>query len=187
MTTRSDRVLEELLVLRSQSGDRAAFDRLVELWHPRLLRLARRLTRSDAADGVVQEAWLAIVRGLSKLKDPALFGPWALRIVSFKSADWVRGRQRGRKLRAEVAAEPSAEAVEADPDDEASEPADDLARLRGRLGKLPARQRVVLEMHYLEELPVARIAAVLGIPAGTVKSRLFHARKQLRASLEEAK
>ncbi len=44
---------------------------------------------------------------------------------------------------------------------------------------------LVLEMHYLDELPLAQIAAALGIPAGTVKSRLFHARKRLRASLEE--
>lgn len=77
-----EQILDELLVLRCQAGDRAALDLLVERWNPRLLRLARRLTQSDDADEVVQEAWLAIVRGVARLQDPALFPSWALRIAS---------------------------------------------------------------------------------------------------------
>lgn len=180
---RREQVLDELLVLECQNGNRASLELLVDRWQPRLLRLARRLTQSDEAGEAVQEAWLAIVRGLGRLDDPARFGTWASRIVVFKCADWVRKRQRARRLTRRVAGEPQAAMPEAGVDRPGA--GGEVAVLRAALRRLPPSHRAILEMHYLDELPLAQIATVLGIPAGTVKSRLFHARKRLRASLEE--
>ncbi len=179
---RPEQVLDELLVLRCQGGDAAALELLAERWQPCLLRLARRLTQSAEADETVQEAWVAIARGLGRLEDPAHFGTWAYRIVARKSADWIRRRQRGRRLAAEIAREPAADPAEPGA---ALERDEQIARLRRALREIPADRRSVLELFYLEELSVRQIARALGVPAGTVKSRLFHARKALRQTLED--
>lgn len=174
-----------MLVLRCQAGDAGAMERLVGRWQPRLLRHALRLTGDpEAASDAVQEAWLAIVRGLRRLQDPARFRSWAYRIVSRKCSDWIRGRQRRRRLgrrAAEDGTRPGADTLTG------SEPEGDdrVTQVRRRLRSLPAERRAILAMHYGEGMSVREIAASLEIPEGTVKSRLFHARNQLRASLEE--
>jgi RNA polymerase sigma-70 factor (ECF subfamily) len=171
-------VLDEYLVVQCQLGDSGAFRRLVERWHPRLLRRAHHLTQDDeAARDVAQEAWMAVVRGLSSLRDPAHFGAWALRIVANKSRDWVRREQARRSAarRAEVSVL----------QDAGTEVADVRQRLRAGLDELAPNQRLVLKWFYLEERSVGEIADKLSVPAGTVKSRLFHARNALRLRLEE--
>ena len=101
MRRTADQIADELLVLGSQAGDTTAWRRLVERWQPRLFAQAFRLagTREGAAD-ITQESWLAIVRSLRRLDDPARFRFWARRIVANKSADWVR--QGGRWVRAQT-------------------------------------------------------------------------------------
>ena len=89
-----DAIYDELLVLRCQDGEEAALGDLVNRWQSRLLRFALQITdRRDAAADVVQESWLAIVRGIHKLDDPASFPKWAYRIVRNKSVDWTRRQQ----------------------------------------------------------------------------------------------
>ena len=172
-------VLDEYLVLQSQLGDAAAFARLVHRWQVRILRHAHFFTRdSEAAKDVAQESWMAIVRGLRSLHDPAHFRAWALRIVSNKARDWVR--REGARRRATRGL---------DPEPAAGEPAAHagaLERARAGLAELEPGQRLILRCFYLEEMSVGEIARALGIPAGTVKSRLFHARNALRARFEEA-
>jgi RNA polymerase sigma-70 factor (ECF subfamily) len=172
-------ILDELLVLRTQSGDVASLEVLARRWHPKLLRHAVRLTgeREGGAD-VAQEAWLAIVRSLRRLHDPGRFRAWAYRICTRKSSDWIRSRQRRRKLGDGTAFEP---------DQAAAEPStvpDEVRRLREVMAKLPADRRALLAMYYTEGMTVSEIAEALSIPRGTVKSRLFHTRNQLRESLE---
>lgn len=172
-------IQDELLVLQCQEGDSDALRALIGRWQPRLARLAWRLTAEREATGdVVQEAWLAIVRGLKRLDDPSRFRSWAYRIVKNKCADWTRQRvahrtatQRLRDQTAKTARVPATET-------------DDIGRLREVLATLPQEQRAILSMHYSDEMSVADMAAVLGVPEGTVKSRLFHARNRLREVLE---
>ena len=93
MTRTHEDIQDELLVLQCQEGDGDALKALIARWQPRLARLAWRLTgESEAARDVVQDAWLAIVRGLKRLDDPARFRWWAYRIVTNKCADWIRRR-----------------------------------------------------------------------------------------------
>ena len=171
-------VLDEYLVVQSQLGDSVAFTHLVERWHPSLLRYAYHFTQDgEAARDVAQESWMAVVRGLRSLRDPARFRAWALRIVANKARDWVR-REQARRVatrHAEVAATNGT-----------STPANDaIQRVRAGLGELEPNQRLVLTWFYVEEMSVREIADALSVPVGTVKSRLFHARNALRTRLEE--
>lgn len=178
-----DDIYDELLVLRCQDGEPDALNELVSRWHGRLLVHAYRLTgcREYAAD-VLQDTWLAIVRGIRRLDDPARFRAWAYRIVTHKSADRVRRAARQRRV-ARASAERTP--VQASPEDPI-EHSDEIGALRAALGALPGDRRAILTMHYLESMPLSEIAGALGIPEGTVKSRLHHARAHLRESIEQA-
>jgi RNA polymerase sigma-70 factor (ECF subfamily) len=180
---RPEAILDELLVLRCRAGDRWAAERLAERWHPRLLRHAWRLTgQEDAAADAVQEAWLAIVRGLARLDDPARFRAWAYRITGNKCRDWIRRQSRTRRVRERLAHEPRLEAV--DPEPVSAPPERAEQRLARAIEDLPAQRRALLAMFYSQGLSVGEISGALGIAAGTVKSRLFHARRALRRTLE---
>ncbi len=179
---------DELLVLRCQSGETEALEELLGSWQPRLWRHAKRLTgRRDAAWDVLQETLLAVVRSLHRLDDPALFRPLVYSIATNKSADWTRKQQRDRKLAEAVATngDPRSLRVQQHRDFETTrEPNDDLKRLHDAMRELSGDRQSILAMHYLEGMGIAEISVALDIPAGTVKSRLYHARQQLKELLE---
>ena len=177
MDNARERVIDELLVMRCQEGGREAFDLLVRRWQRRLWHYARRLTgNSDAAWDVTQETWIAILRQIRKLSDPAWFAAWAYRIVRNKCADHARKAGRRRKL-----AEALAERQRANDDPPREGPGDTVA---DALRRLPVDRQELLALKYGADLNIIEIALVLGIPAGTVKSRLDTAREQLRRILE---
>ncbi len=173
-------VFNDLVVLRCQGGDADALELLARTWHPRVLGHAFRLTgQRDAAAEVAQDAWVAIVRGIKRLHDPAVFRGWIYRIVANKASDWIRRRQARRKLNARVEREPPSAGNGEEADDREAA----IRRLRAALETLPDDRRMLLSMHYLEKMGIREIAFALEVPAGTVKSRLFHARKQLKQTL----
>ena len=177
MDNARERIIDEWLVTRCQAGSRAAFDLLVRRWQRRLWHYARRLTRNgDAAWDVTQEAWLAILGQIRKLNDPAWFAAWAYRIVRNKSADYCRAAGRQRQL-----ADALAERQRANDDPPPDHPGHTVA---GALRRLPPDRQELLALKYGQDLNIVEIAVVLGIPAGTVKSRLHYAREQLRKILE---
>ncbi|MBL8552618.1 MAG: sigma-70 family RNA polymerase sigma factor [Hyphomonadaceae bacterium] len=179
MTRNASRVLDEYLVAAAQTGSRPALNGLARRWTPRLLRHARHLLDADAAArDAVQETWLAIVRGLARLDDPAKFPAWAFAIATRKCADQVRANVGLRRARETLAHDPAL----AESAGENVAPSESAA-LRRALARLPAEQRVVVAMFYADELTIEEIAAALTLPAGTVKSRLFNARKALKQML----
>lgn len=185
--TRSDtpmdatrRVLDEYLVVAARTGDQRAFADLVRRWQRRLLAHAWRLIGDDeAARDAVQASWLEIARGLSRLHDERAFPAWAYRIVSRRCARDTAGLIRRRELARAVEAEP--EAVAAQPDFEAR---DDAQRLHSAIRALPPPQRAAVALFHFEGLSISEIAVALDVPAGTIKTRLMHARRRLRAVLE---
>ena len=180
MTRSAEQVYDELLVLRARDGDEAAFGELYSRWNGRLTAHALRLTgRADAAHEAVQETWLAIVRGLGRLDDPARFAGFAHRILARRCADWTRGVARRRRALSEW--------HETDAVDGRAEQTSDAQRVRDALMRIPVARRVVITLHYLHELSVTEIAGILHVPAGTVKSRLHDARERLRLALEGRK
>lgn len=183
MQRSTEDIYDELLVYRCQDGERDAFDELFSRWNGRLLAHAVRQTgRADGAADALQDAWLSIVRGISRLDDPARFRGWAYRIVSNKCADAAR---RGVRRRGSLKALGEATSPEQAPVDRELAAEDDILALRAALRDLPAERRAILSMHYLDAMPVAEIASVLAIPEGTVKSRLHHARAHLKRALEQ--
>lgn len=160
------------LVLRAQSGDRDAFDALLRDVAPPLLRYVSRVTGDAAlAEDVVQETLILIVRKISWLSEPALFKAWAFRIAS-------REAFRALKKRGRQAIQPVEET-----DLMVSPPPNDpwqRERLLASLEKLSPASRAVITLHYLEEMPLSEVAAVLDLAPGTVKSRLAYGLAQLR-------
>ena len=180
-------ILDELLVLRVQDGEGEALEALTARWQERLMRHALHLTADrDAAADVVQEAWLAAIRGIRRLHDPASFRGWVFRILSNKAADWVRQRSRdrgGRRSSAE-SGEPAAGQHDPDIEGDALSRAERIEALRRAVRGLPAEHRAVVSLHYGEGLSVGEIGRALDIPPGTVKSRLHHARERLKRMIE---
>lgn len=171
------RALAAMLVAAARLGDAQALAELVRLCGPRLYAHARRLTGdAEAARDIVQEAWVAMMRGLNGLQNDDAFLPWALRIVTRLSARDIKGRIAGRRLAQGLAAEPIVPPDAPVPDD--------TAALHRALAALPVEQSSVLALFYLEDMRVAEVAVALDIPPGTVKTRLMHGRAKLRAILE---
>lgn len=163
------RALLALHVAGCRLGRARDFAALVDLAGPRLLAHARRLTDTpENAQDVVQDAWVAIARGLGGLRDDRAFLPWAFAIVTRAAARDLQGRLRDRAALAEHARDL------AQPD---APPPD----LRSAIAELPPAQRATLALFYLDGLSVAEVATALSIPPGTVKTRLMHARNALRA------
>lgn len=182
MRRTADDIYNELLVLRSQDGDVEAVEKLIHRWSPRLLRHAYRLTGDrDAAADTAQEAWVAIMRGLARLNDPARFPAWAYRITTFKCADWTRRRSRDRAHHDHDVQR------QRDLDNRADEPSqsnDAVELLRHAMRQLGGEHYAALSLHYLDGLSVKEIASAMNIPKGTVKSRLHHARQILKTTME---
>jgi RNA polymerase sigma factor (sigma-70 family) len=177
----SERIYDEYLVVSAITGDRPALSRLAARWQPRLLRHAWRvLGDAERAKDMVQEAWMEILRGLAGLDDVAAFPAWAYRIVT-------RRCQRSFLRTARDIVEFDAGEAGADMQASDAEPGEfavEIANVVSAIGKLPALQRVALALFYIEEMSVAEIAIATDVPPGTVKTRLLHARRKVRALLE---
>jgi len=180
MKTNFDVLVNDYLVLAAKAGDRAAFGRLVEHWHPKLVAHAWRLLGTgDSARDAAQEAWIEIANGLGRLVEVRAFPAWAFRIVTRRCARIVSKLAHARKLERAILAEPETH-VEFDPAIDAS----DARALSRAIGKLSPDQRATVALHYFEDMSVAQVAVALDVPVGTVKTRLMHARANLRAALE---
>lgn len=168
-------------VLRAQAGDREALERLLRAVEAPLYRyLLGVIGRPDLAEDVLQEVFLLLYRKLRWLRDPALFRPWAYRIASRESFRAVRRQRRG-PAPADAALLEEMPAP-ADPSLEAAEMARDWERrLPQLLETVSPASRAVLVLHYLQEMTLEDVAAVLGVPLGTVKSRLAYGLRALRA------
>lgn len=176
----SDRILDELLALRCRRGDGGAWRELVRRWERRLFYYVRRIVggERDAWD-VLQQTWLAAYKGMPALREPRALRSWLYRIAHLTAMSHLR--RRG----AAITADDIDEAVEL-PDAAAEEEfsAEAAEQVHAGLAKLSLAHREVLTLHFLEDVSVDEIAAVLDVPPGTVKSRLFHAKRALRAAIE---
>jgi len=151
----------------------------VELRGPKLLAHATRLLgNSEHARDVVQEAWIEILKGLSKLDEDRAFASWAYRITSRRCSKLIKSLQMQRNLK--EATSITAENSEPDRGGDAA----DAHVVRLALNALPREQRATVALFYLEEMSISEAAHALDIPAGTVKTRLMHARSKLKDILK---
>jgi RNA polymerase sigma factor (sigma-70 family) len=123
----------------------------------------------------VQECWIGIVGGIRRLRDPVTFPAWAFAILRRRCAERVRGQMASRSRWASLdeSGEPSA-----------SPRGEDRVSIAQAFDRLPEDQRVAATLFFVEQLKLDEIAAATGAPLGTVKSRIFAARKSLKMVLD---
>ena len=166
------------LVEQAKRGDREAFDSLARLTGDRCMAIAFRILRDfDLADDAVQAALLTAWREIRALRDPDLFEPWLHRILTRACFAEARRRRRWSEGIRLLPVEPV----------HGSDPygnVDDRDQLEHAFRRLTIEQRAVLVFHHYLGLSLPEVAQRIGIPLGTVKSRMHHAKQALRASLE---
>ena len=171
---------ETLLVLRAQAGDRAALEEILKIVQEPLYRYIYRLVgESTQSEDILQEVFMRIYSKLGWLNDPELFRPWAYRIASREAFKHLRREKRWKE---QVRDE---ELLEALPAREMADPlrSDLIAQLPQLMARVSPASRAVLILHYLDEMSLTEVADVLGIPLGTVKSRLVYGLESLRRSI----
>lgn len=170
--------MDRALVERAQRGDRDAYDALARASATRLYLTAHRIVRdTDQAEDAVQQTLIAMWRELPSLRDADRFEAWTYRlVVRFCLADSRRARRAGVR---EITIH---DATPARGDDMAT--VDQRDQLRRALAALSLEHRTVVVLHHYAGLPLGEIAEILGVPYGTVGSRLHHATRALRANLD---
>ena len=171
-----ERSFNEWLVIESQHGEKDAFNTLIKNWEQRYFLYAlNRLKSREAAKGVTQESLISISKSLRKLADPASYPKWSFRIVEKRCVDWLRKTIREREFiqtQEELPEVPVRDGIE------------DTLSVEQLLSKMDSRLATILRLYYLEALSIQEIAEVINVPSGTVKSRLFYARKMMTKLLE---
>jgi RNA polymerase sigma-70 factor (ECF subfamily) len=172
-----DPVADELLAIRCQLGERAAFDDLIERWHGPLWTYVRRVVgEDDAAREVVQDVWIKVLRGIGRLRDGSKLRPWLFGIARRTMMDRLR-EQYSSPIETEI------DVGDVPADAGTAQDPHEIDQLERGLTRLPTAEREVLTLFYLEDLSLNDIAGALGVPIGTVKSRLFRARRMLRQEM----
>lgn len=169
--------MNRAVVELAQRGDREAFASIAFELSDRLMGLAYRILRDHgAAEEALQVTLLRIWRDLPSLRDPDRIDAWAARILVRACQDNLRrARRKGIAL--------PLRSADAMGDDEPSRIADH-EQLDRAFASLSAEHRAVVVLHYYRDLSLAEIAATLGVPIGTIRSRLHYARRAMRAALE---
>jgi RNA polymerase sigma-70 factor, ECF subfamily len=166
------------LVVRAQRGDKEAYADLAFRIADRFLAVARRILRDiDLAEDATQQALLSIWQDLPQLRDPARFEAWSYRILL--RACYAEGRKQRRWA-------PNLRLL---PDDDPTRGDGmsvvvDRDQLEGGFSRLSFDHRAVVVLHHYADLPIDRVAELLGIPVGTAHSRLHYAMRGLRAALD---
>jgi len=172
----SDRVFDELLVISVRTGDRRAAERLAARWHPRLMRTAIRILGDrDQGQDATQETWAAISAGWVRLDDPRKFAGWAFAILHRKCTDIQRRLIKDRDGLNEMALASGDARVEA---------SDSRIAINNAFTGLKPEHRATAILFFAEGLSLIEVSHITGVPVGTVKSRLFNARQQLKTTLE---
>jgi RNA polymerase sigma-70 factor (ECF subfamily) len=180
------------LVKRAQADDLDAYQELMKRYQPRIYSLIYNMTSNkEDTEDLIQEVFVKAHSALPKFKGKSSFYTWVYRIAVNRSINFVKKRKRRAALslndvdtgveRDEVYVELSRK----------STPFRDARmteiqeKLNKALQRLSEKHRTVVVMHDIEGIPHDKIAEIIGVSSGTVRSRLFYARKQLQAELSE--
>ena len=178
---------EAVLVRRAQAGDASAYGELVTMHQGAAFRVAYLLLGSAAdAEDAAQEGFVRAYLALARFRAGEPFRPWLLQVVGNEARNRRRalGRRAGVLDRAIRAVRGDAAAGIAPSPEHVLLAGESHAEVRAALGHLREEERLVVECRYLLELSEAETAAALGVPAGTVKSRLHRGLARLREELD---
>ena len=175
-------IFDELNIIhRAQQGDAAAFGQLVEAYEDQVYRLALHMGLSPAdAEEVAQEAFIAAWRGLPRFRGDSRFSTWLYQLTTHAAIDLMR---REKKYRANADIDDVVLSDEAQSPQETVEKQEKREAVQAALRSLAPQTREILLLRYQAELGYEEISTVLGLPSGTVKSRLSRAKAQLKEVL----
>lgn len=172
------------LIIRCQTGDRAAFEELFYAFRDDVFRFSYLVVRdSTLAQDVVQEAFLKVFRSIHKFQFRSSFKSWLYRVVVNEAITILRRR----KLKEDLDPAPEASGLHRPSrqwqPEEAAMDSEERRLLRWAIGQLDPVHRTVIVLKYFHDFSDTEIAAVVGCPPGTVKSRLHRARELLRTTM----
>ncbi len=167
---------DEALLARIGAGDQTALQALYARHAVKIFRFVARLLRDDAkAEDVVSEVFIDVWKSAARFEGRSAAGTWLLTIARNKAISAMR-RTRDQELDEETA---SAIADDSDDPEIRMQKLGKADLLRQCIMRLSAEHREVIDLVYYHEKSVEEVAAIVGIPEGTVKTRMFHARKRL--------
>jgi RNA polymerase sigma-70 factor (ECF subfamily) len=168
---------DALLAIRCQLGESEAWEALVLRWHPRLWAFISRMISDGArAEDILQTVWLRVVRSMGRLREPERLAPWLYGVARAAVAD---------EFRAQYRVPPTEEFDDAAQKDEHVDRFATADAIESGLRQLHPIDREAVVLHYLEDLPLASVADICGVPPGTIKSRLHRARRLMRKTLAD--
>jgi len=178
--TKKEAIYYELLVLRCRQGRKGALEELVRNWEKRLFYYIHRLV-DDEQDvwQILQETWVKVLGGIGKLREPRRLPAWLYSIARNTAISHLR-----RRYNREILLGQNEDICDVE-DDKVDLSLEDAEQIHYGLGRLSLHHREVMTLFFLQDLRVEEIAEVLAIPSGTVRSRLYYAKRALKNILEE--
>src|SRR6476620_3283625 len=181
MMTRSESP-DEVLLIVAILGNLEAFEELVVRYRPAVVRLARTIVGADHAEDVAQDSLLLAFKALPGIEEPRRFGAWLSAITRHRALRFSKS-ETTHTIRRVALDEALLEKIEA-----LARPLVDKERdesMIEALDSLPADYAMPLRLRFLDEMPLDRIAAFMGVSLSTVKWRIHHGKKLIRAKMEE--
>ena len=179
------------MLVAADSGRNQAFETLIGRYQARLLRIAMQFTRNrEDAEDITQQSFQKAFVHLQQFEGSSLFSTWLTRIVINEALMWLRRRRTSREVPIEESSTGRETVLSLDRSDPGPSPEDSyLQRERKRIlsraiNELTPTQRVAIERRELDELSTKETAQALGLSIQAVKTRVFRARKKLRAILK---
>ena len=174
----SNQIIEQILILRCQIGDKEALAELIDRYQAPLLYFISRLSANpEMAEDIFQETWLTIIKHICSLKKPDAFSIWLYRIARNKIYQQLRRKKALSKLNENI--------IAANNTKEDTFSAEDAVKIHQCLKELQAEHREVLILRFLEQMSYKQISEVTNCSLGTVKSRLYYAKLALRKDMEK--
>jgi RNA polymerase sigma factor (sigma-70 family) len=181
MTTPKESIRQQLLLVRCQRGDREAMEELIAVWEKRLFYYVRRIVDQEAdAWDVMQKTWVKVFRSIKSLRDPQAFPCWLYTLTRNTASSHIRQRPGAR-----FASDTLDQYENLPADDSSITVFEDVEAVHDALRRISSDHCEVLTLFFLEDLSVEEIGHVIGVPQGTVKSRLHYAKRALRKLMEK--
>jgi RNA polymerase sigma-70 factor (ECF subfamily) len=178
---------DELLVIEAILGNLEAFEQLVVRYRPAVVRLARTIVGSEYAEDVAQESLLLAFKALPSIEEPRKFAPWLSAITRHRALRFSKNETAHANKRVPLD-EALLERIEALAIPFSYKALTDQERddaMLKAVDSLAEDYAMPLRLHFLDDMPLKRISAFMGVPLSTVKWRIHHGKKLLRAKLEK--
>jgi RNA polymerase sigma-70 factor, ECF subfamily len=185
MSLVNEEVSDALLIERLRGNDLEALGALFDRYYAQVYRTAAAITRDNAvAEDIAQDCFLKLLQYANRIDVSLPLAPWLYRVTVNLSYTWISRRQKRR-----ISLEALVDQLMSPPwhtPEQLAEHSEVQHQVRQAISELPFNQRVVIVLHYLSSLSLEEIAEILDCPVGTVKSRLYYARENLRRRLDES-